>query len=269
MTTELDRATALRPDAAGFSTDIDPEWFVQTGPNGGYIAALLMRALLTTVDDPGRPARSMTIHYLLPAKAGPARVEVEALRTGRSLSFLSVRLVQDERLIATGLAAFGSGRSDLVFQDVSPPVGIPRADELSAPEPVPSLAPPIADRLDYRPTKLAALFSGAAPEFWCWLRLRDPAPVDAAVLALYVDAMIPSLFLRSPVPVLVPTVDLTLHLRAAPRPGYDGWCLGHVRTRTVADGFAEEDCDIYDDSGVLLAQSRQLGLVVPLAPPAE
>jgi acyl-CoA thioesterase len=265
VTTELARATALHTVAPGrFEADVDPLWFVQTGPNGGYVAALLMRALITTVGDEARPARSLSIHYLQPAVAGTAVIEVDVLRAGRSLSFLTVRLVQGDRLIATGLAAFGAGRSDLAFQDVSPPADLPGPDDLAPPQTPPFLSPPIADRLDYRPTAPTELFCGGDAEFWCWLRLRDTAPVDAAVLALYVDAMIPTLFVRATAPVLVPTVDLTLHLRATPRPAYEGWCLGHVRTRTVADGFAEEDCDIYDDAGVLLAQSRQLGLVVPL-----
>jgi acyl-CoA thioesterase len=265
MTTELDRATALQRDTPGrFHATIDPLWFVQTGPNGGYVAALLTRAMVAAVDDPGRPARSLTVHYLQPAVAGAATLEVDVLRAGRSMSFLAVRLLQDGRLVATGSAAFGTGRSDLVFQDVHPPPDLPRADDLEPPPTPPFLSPPIADRIDYRPTQPAELFSGGAAEFWCWLRLRDRAPVDAAALALYVDAMIPTLFIRATTPVLVPTIDLTVHFRASPRPGYDGWCLGHVRTRTVVEGFAEEDCDIYDDAGVLLAQSRQLGLVVPL-----
>jgi acyl-CoA thioesterase len=238
---------------------------VQSGPNGGYVAALLMRALIATVGDAARPPRSLTVHYLQPAVAGPATVEVDVLRAGRSLSFVAARLLQDDRLVATASSAFGSGRSDLAFQDGRPPSDLPSADELAPPETPPVLTPPIADRLDYRPTRPAELFGGGDAEFWCWLRLRDNAPVDASVLALYVDAMIPTLFIRATTPVLVPTIDLTVHFRSAPRAGYDGWCLGHVRTRTVAEGFAEEDCDIYDDSGVLLAQSRQLGLVVPLA----
>lgn len=267
MANDLERATQLRAEEPGrFATDIDPDWFVQTGPNGGYVAALLMRAFVTVVDEPVRAARSLSVHYLQPAAAGPARVEVDVLRAGRSLSFLSARLIQGERLVATATAAFGSGRSDLAFQTVRPPDDLPAPEELTPPETPEGLTPPIARRLDYRPTGLPRLLSGADAEFWCWLRLREPGLVDATVLSLYVDAMIPALFLRATTPVLVPTVDLTVHLRSSPRDGYDGWCLGHVRTRTVTEGFAEEDCDIYDDRGVLLAQSRQLGLVVPLSP---
>ena len=266
MTTELDRATALTATGPGrFSVTVDPAWFVQTGPNGGYVAALLMRGLETIVNDPARPARAMTIHYLKPAVEGPAELEVDVLRAGRSLSFLAVRLLQGGALLATGLASFGVGRAELAFQVERPPGDLPHADTLPAPQRPPLLTPPIAERLDYRPVEPAELFSGAPPEFWCWLRLRDPRPLDAAVLALYVDAMIPTLFLRATTPVVVPTLDLTVHLRATPPPDYTGWCLAHVRTRTVAEGFAEEDCDIYDESGTLLAQSRQLGLVVPLA----
>jgi len=269
--TEIDRATTLTEIAPGrYDVSIDPQWFAQAGPNGGYVAALLVRAVETAIgsasDSVPKPLRSLTVHYLQPAVEGAAQVEVDVTRSGRSLSFVEVRLRQGDRLLAHGLAALGAGRGAVSFQDHAPPTHLPNADAVSAPPPPPPgfPTPPIALRLDYRPIDPKSFFGGTPAEFWCWLRLIDPRPVDAAVLALYVDAMIPPLFLRSAVPVVVPTIDLTVHLRTPPRPGYDGWCLGHVRTVAVADGFAEEDCEIYDDAGVLLAQSRQLGLVVPL-----
>ncbi len=268
---ELDKGIALTFISDGrYAAHVDPAWFVLTGPHGGYVAALLVRAVEAAVaaadDAQPKPIRSLSVHYLLPATEGPAEIEVDITRTGRSLSFVEVRLRQGERLVAHGLAALGAGRGAEGFQDAGPAAHIPPAETLPSPSPPPGFpAPPMAQRLDYRPVEPKPFFSGAPAEFWCWLRLADSRPVDAAVLALYVDAMIPTLFLRSTVPVAVPTVDLTVHFRSPPQSAYKGWCLGHVRTIAVADGFAEEDCEIYDDAGVLLAQSRQLGLVVPIA----
>ncbi|HVE63782.1 MAG TPA: thioesterase family protein [Mycobacteriales bacterium] len=270
---ELDRGIALARTSAGrYDAEVDPGWFVLTGANGGYVAALLVRAIEATVaeasDVPAqpKPLRSLSVQYLQPAAEGPAQVEVDITRVGRSLTFVDVRLRQGGKLAAHGLAALGSGRGAAGFQDGRPPEGTALPDALPPPPPPPPgvPVPPIAHRLDYRPVAQKPLFSGAPAEFWCWLRLVDRPPVDAAMLAVYADAMFPALFFRSTIPVVVPTVDLTVHLRTPPRPGYDGWCLGHVRTSAVADGFAEEDCEIYDDAGMLLAQSRQLGLVVPL-----
>lgn len=260
---ELDRGVALHSTGEGrYDVDVSADWFAQAGPNGGYLAALLTRAVEAAV---AAPLRSLTVHYLRPAVAGPAQVEVTITRAGRSLTFAEAHLTQDGSPVAHAMAALGAGRGAAPYQDVAPPPDLPRAEDLPPPPPPPPGMPwaAIADRLDYRPVGTAPLFSGAPGDFWCWLRLADPAPLDAAALALLTDAMIPAVFLRATALLVAPTVDLTVHFRSQPAPSYDGWCLGHVRTTTTAEGFAEEDCEIYDDAGVLLAQSRQLSLIIP------
>lgn len=264
--TEYDVATALTRQGEGsFSAELDPGWFV-TGPNGGYLAALLMRAAQSVPAAEGRPPRSMAIHYPQVGVAGAVLLDVEVTRAGRSLVFTTVRMHQSERLLAQAMVALGAGRSDHTFQDVRPPVVAAPEDIAEVPAPA-GMSVPIGERFHYR-GQAPELFSADNSEFWCWLRLADPRPVDAAVLALMVDALFPAMFFRKGPPHLYPTVDLTVHLRNAVDPGYDDWCLAHVATRTAAQGFIEEDCDLYDRSGALLAQARQLALMVPLASPS-
>src|SRR6266446_6211375 len=54
------------------------------------------------------------------------------------------------------------------------------------------------------------------------------------------------------------TVELTVHVRARPAPG---WLACRSTPRFVAGGFHEEDFEIWDGAGVLVAQSRQLALL--------
>ncbi|HEV2997914.1 MAG TPA: acyl-CoA thioesterase domain-containing protein, partial [Solirubrobacteraceae bacterium] len=49
------------PHEALFETDISPDWRAGRGPHGGYLAAIILRALTETVDDLSRTARSLTI----------------------------------------------------------------------------------------------------------------------------------------------------------------------------------------------------------------
>jgi acyl-CoA thioesterase len=58
-----------------------------------------------------------------------------------------------------------------------------------------------------------------------------------------------------------PTVDLTVHFRA-PLPLPDSLLLGRFRNRIVRDGFFEEDGEMWAPDGTLVAQSRQLGLLL-------
>src|SRR4051795_3206194 len=59
--TEFDRATALEPLGGGaYAGAIDAGWFAGRGPNGGYLAAIVLRAMVAEVGDPGREARALT-----------------------------------------------------------------------------------------------------------------------------------------------------------------------------------------------------------------
>ena len=90
-----------------------------------------------------------------------------------------------------------------------------------------------------------------------WFRFRDQ-PVDTMGLLVAVDAFPPTIF-NSGFPVAwAPTVELTAHVRARPAAG---WLRCAFSTRFVTGGFIEEDGEVWDTTGTLVAQSRQLALV--------
>jgi hypothetical protein len=55
-----------------------------------------------------------------------------------------------------------------------------------------------------------------------------------------------------------PTVELTWHMRAVPTPG---WLAVHGRARLVSDGWFDEEVEVWDSAGRLVAQSRQIARV--------
>jgi hypothetical protein len=91
-----------------------------------------------------------------------------------------------------------------------------------------------------------------------WFRLREGEPIDTIALLCAADAF-PLTVFNANLPVAwTPTIELTTHVRYRPEPG---WLRCRFVTHFVSGGFLEEDGEIWDGSGRLVAQSRQLALV--------
>jgi acyl-CoA thioesterase len=252
---DFEHDTAVTEDASGvYACAIGQDWWVGAGPNGGYLAAILVRALQARVDTGDRPLRSLTVHYLRAPQPGPARVEVQLEREGRSVTFARLVATQEGRQFASALAVLARDRDAVELATAEAPA-IPAPDTI---EPMASLegVPPFAQHFDYRPlitpAEGQALTGG-------WFRLREDRPLDPPLVTAMCDSWFPAIFAVVHEPLGVPTLDLTVHLRARlPRPAE--WVLGRFTTRTVADGFLEEDGELWSADGELLAQSRQLAL---------
>ena len=266
---DFDRETAVRAVGEGrFEAVLDRSWWVHRGPNGGYLAAIVLRALGEAVADPARAPRSLTVHYAAPPAEGALEVATTIERAGRSLTTCSARITQGGTLIGLALAAFSRARPGPEFADVRPPVAPPaeQCAVVDTPTDDPSV-PDIAFRWENRVVR-----GGFPPErsgeavIARWIRLPEGRVVDALVAAALTDAVIPAVFGRVDEPMIVPTVDLTIHFRSSlplsnARP--DEYVLAEFRTNVVAEGFLEEDGEIWSPDGVLLAQSRQLAAVLP------
>ena len=95
MDTVFDRDTAVTALGDGpVRGDVASGWRAGRGPHGGYLAAMLLRALIAAVDDPVRTPRSLTIHYARAPEPGPVEIRTTFERQGRSLSTLSARMEQ-------------------------------------------------------------------------------------------------------------------------------------------------------------------------------
>src|SRR5215218_8153213 len=101
----FEQATAVPPVGDGhFRAEIDPGWSTPIAANGGYLAAILVRAIeahgaTTTGAASGavspRQLRSLTCHYLRPVSGGPLDVGVEVVRAGRRISTVAVTAAQN------------------------------------------------------------------------------------------------------------------------------------------------------------------------------
>ncbi len=264
----FEKDIAVRQVSDGlYEVDVDRGWWIIFGPNGGYVAALLLRAMQAAVPETERLPRSMTVHYTAPPVEGPATIRTRTERRGRRLSTVTARLEQEGRLCALALGAFSEPREALSFSEVTMP-------EVPSPEQTEKMFRtnegeiPMHARYDMRPCIGAPGFSGSdRAETGGWIRPSEPHAADAALVAALVDAWPPAIFPKltpSGGPVAVPTIDLSIHFRA-PLPhieqAADDYFLVRFRSTTSCDGFIEEDGEVWSRNGTLLAQSRQLAIV--------
>jgi acyl-CoA thioesterase len=270
MSTRFERDTAIERTAAGiYTARVDRAWWVQRGPNGGYLAAIILRALRAEVDDDTRAPRAITVHFVSPPDEGEIAVHTTIERVGRSLTSVSARTFQASRLLALAVGAFSKPRAAPGFCDLVMPVVAP-ASAIEHRQP-PAEAPEIARRWDCRWGIGQPPFEGRTSHEAVaggWIRLEEPQPLDAVAMVAVADAWVPPLFSRTDEMLAVPTVDLTVHFRSElPHSGMaaDEHALAVFRTTVAAEGFLEEDGEVWAPDGTLLAQSRQLAAIMPMA----
>jgi len=112
-------------------------------------------------------------------------------------------------------------------------------------------------RLDPASTGWRGGAPSGVPEMRGYVGLREPRDPDALLLALAVDALPPVVFGLGATG-WAPTVELTWHMRGIPVPGR---LRVACRSRHVSGGWFDEEAEVWDASGRLVAQSRQLARV--------
>jgi acyl-CoA thioesterase len=242
---------------------VSEHWNIGDNPNGGYLVATALRALQALSPQHPDPL-TVTAHYLRPGIAGvPCQVITENLRTGRTLSTGRATLLQEGKSRIEVLAGFGdltpTGDENPVLSIAAPKIPTPEdCPERSGEEQGVDL--PLLNRLDIRihPDEARAGNAGQA-QVSGWIRFSDGLAPDSLASVLFADAFPPSVFGLLGVVGWVPTLELTVHVRRRPAPG---WLQGRFRTEDLADGRMVEDGQLWDENGDLIAQSRQIALVM-------
>ena len=259
---EFANATSVEALGDGrWGAAVDPGWFGPPGPNGGVIAAMILRAIRAELADAERLPRSLTLHYLRPPVAGGVEIEVTVERSGRSASTCSARMIQDGKLTTIALCVLSHD-----YETVAE--WAPVAPAAPPPEEVPLLslsgvAPAMFERLEthgvFGPPPFTA---GEEALTGGWLRTTGGDELDPELIAFFADAWWPAPFSRLEAPAMAPTLELTIHFRAKSQPG-EQYALTRFWTEASIDGLFDEMGEVWDADGRLLAQSRQLALLRP------
>jgi len=238
-------------------TALSDRWSAMAGVNGGYELAVCLRELGQVMPFPDPLVVSG--FFLRPGTPGPAAVAATVFRAGKTTAFGEAVLSRGDKEIVRATAAFTTLNDEPAsFSGGKPPALPPPGECLGSPVgAVPDVT--IADRVEYRVPALPGWLNGSPggnPLAEFWIRFRDGREPDLWSLPLFVDAAPPAVMELG---VMSTTIELTVHLRAHPAPG---WLACRTYTRYVSGGYHEEDFEIWDSTGTLVAQSRQLALIV-------
>lgn len=255
-------------DDGRLMANFDRSWWVINGPNGGVIAALLIRAAQHFLGR-DRCVRTSTTHFLSAPTEGPVHLEVSVEREGRIAAFATVRMTQENRPIATALVACAD--MDIVSHEWEQrdfPT-LPAIDETwvmaSSTHDV-----PLRSRWDQRwglgvPGFPETSTVPGGYEAGGWVRLSEPEPYNEAVLAAMADCWVPAVMVHSEAAVHTPTLELTVQFRTDPRNinlKAEDYCAAVFRQLSGREGFLDETGEIWSPDGHLLALTRQIGVVL-------
>lgn len=268
MSARFDEATTVVAGEGGsYQAVVVGDYNIGPVPNGGYVMSIALAAIQARL--PGCDPLTMTAHFLRPAIVAPARVDVEVVKEGRRYATVRARLWQGGDLGAgevlsvlatlTMAGAPAPAGEPLTLVDGSPPE-LGRLEELERVPRTDFYA--IGGQLDFRLERQCAGWmrgerSGRA-DMRGAIRFADGRPLDLLSIPLLADATTPAVFGVIPFR-RVPTLELTVHFRARPAPG--SWLRFTSRTRFAFAGHLEEDGELWDDAGQLVAQSRELAVV--------
>ena len=254
-------ATAVTPIGNDhYAATVRPGWDIAGNANGGYLLAIAGRALLAATDRPD-PV-TVTAHYLSPGRTGPLDIRTTVLRSGRRFSDALAVVAGSGTTVLSVLGTFGDLAEDVgdVLVDGAPP-DLPEPDDCMAGRDSDRVPPPRMGTLELRlhPDDVGFATGGASgvPLVRGWFRLAGDEPMDTVTLLCALDVFPPAIFNAGLPMAWTPTVELTVHVRARPAPG---WLRCRFTTRYITGGFLEEDGEVWDSRGRLVAQSRQLAL---------
>lgn len=264
MTTAYERARKLTSDDRGVRNGVlDASWHQGRGAFGGLLAAMTLGAMTEDVNDAERIPRSLTVHFCGPA-SGEIGLTTEIVRVGSRVAHATARIANEKGVTTFASASFCKDRSapepylHAAMPDVAPATSVPELCLAS----VPGIAE-FFQHVDVRFCGPILPFSSASDaRIAAWVRLREPASLDAPLAAFLLDCLPPAITATFGAPRPLASVDFTIHFfsrfAGAAATATDEHHLVAIRSRWAADGYTEELRELWSPRGELLGQCRQL-----------
>jgi acyl-CoA thioesterase len=239
-----------------FSFTPDSRYFVGNTPHGGYLLALMNKALSSVLNHPS--SINSNVYYLDRTDPKPAELHVEVIRTSKGTSMGQVRLMQDGRLTCL----FSALCSDFQYMKGYSGLKTPLPEIMnSVPEDQFKVMNYENLKAGSTPSFIQQLEMSVHPDHAWWdrdismdvaearcsafLELKGGA-ADTFVLSYLADILPPVVQNKYGSLGWVPTLTLTCNIRQLPKTNrlfIDGLA------KDISKGYFEQDCNIWDMDG--------------------
>ena len=253
-----------RSDENLFSMTPSKDYFVGNTPHGGYLTAVMQKAISLSMPHP-HLINSNTL-YLDRTEPREISIKVEKIRESRGSSVGQVSLIQDDKLrcMMTGICSdfhYMNGVNDLetlppkIFneeRDSFISLNFDNKEEGITPSFIKQTQCDIAIKHAWWLKNEADL--GDEARCSGFISMGDEIP-DQFVLSFYSDFFPPVVMNKYGPLGWVPTLSLTTNIRQLPTTSE---LFMDVKAKDLNKGFFEQDCQIWDLNKNLVATSRQL-----------
>jgi len=263
---QFQNALLLEPIAENkYTANLDSRYFVGKTPHGGYLNALMHKALILSV--PHSVAISSSIQYLNRIENKDVVLEVEIFKISKGSSSGLVKLSQDNKICTVFNAICSDfehmkGFNGLLTNLPDLYKNTPMKDYKNLNYDVisPGFTPSFIHQLTCTVHPNHALWDRDIGEDHAEARCSaymqmDGGVPDQFVLAFYVDVAPPVVSNKYGPLGWIPTYSLTTHIRQLPTTEI---LFVDFVAKDINKGYFEQDCNIWDLNENLVASSRQL-----------
>lgn len=232
------------------------EWSINGNPNGGYLMAILLSAMLKRTDK--KHAAIVTANFLARTSISDSEIQVETISEGKHFNRLQSRLIQEGKEKVRAWGTFS--QEGICYGDKRYEAEEPHIAPLDQCIPIPEFGSyTLYKNMDVRlDPECAGWFQGRLSNVSVhkgWIKFKDDRPADALSLMLMADAFPPPVLSSHGLVAWVPTIEFSVNVRAIPR---STWLKAQFRSRFITCGLVEEDGELWDESGELILISRQI-----------
>ena len=233
------------------------DYWNMVSPYGGVTAAAMMQAMLGHGQRRGTPL-SFTLNFLAPIERGEFTIDTELVRANRSSQHWSIRLSQQERVLAQAIAICALRRETWgQVEAARPDVPPPEQCEVAPPR----KATGVLQRFEFRIVRGRPFAANSDSLSHVWVADNPPRPLDFASLTSLCDSFLPRIFLRRPDFVPIGTVSINIYFHAgAEALARQGAAplLAVAQAQAFSDGHFDHHGHVWSTDGTLLATTQQL-----------